>query len=166
MIYDTLGEYSRFGVVVQDFKTLADFWYNKVNDNFKICYQPANPAKDFSIICELVFSCGDMTFYVEEIDTFLSINPQGLDDNFLNIVQRGRHKNIELIGITQRPYSIPALLRSQAKVFYIFNQTETRDIDYLKMIIGNRANEIRDLPTFHYIMDDDGTISSGVTSII
>lgn len=164
IIFDTLGEYSKFGVVCETLKELAEFWDSKKDGNFKIVYQPLNPFDDFPILCDLVFSCGDMCFYVEEIDTFLASNTQGLDVEFLNLVQRGRHKNVELIGITQRPYSIPPILRSQAKIFVCFKQTESRDIDYLKNIFGQEAEKIRNLETFEYLKYEEGIINHSKTS--
>ena len=166
LIYDTLGEYQKFGVVVQDLNELAKFWYGKTEQPFKIVYQPLDPHGDFPIICDLVFACGDMCFYVEEVDTFLSSNPSGLDREFLNIVQRGRHKNIEMIAITQRPYAMPPILRSQTGVFYNFRQNEERDIKYLSMIYGKRAEEIRNLQTFEYLKEENGQIEQGKTTLI
>lgn len=161
-IYDTLGEYTS-GVIIQDLATLSDVWLKVYDKNFKIIYQPINPVEDFSLICDLVFECGDMTFCIEEIDTFVPNNPQGLDFNFCNIVQRGRHKNIELIGITQRPYTIPPLLRSQCKRLISFRQFEQRDIDWIAAMIGGKAEEISDLKPFEYLEFDNGNINKGKT---
>jgi hypothetical protein len=105
-----------------------------------------------------------LCFCVEEIDSFISKNPAGLDYSFLNIVQRGRHKNIELIAITQRPFAIPPILRSQTKVFYSFCQIEARDIDWYKNIYGDQAEELRNLKTFEYLSYDNGKVTREKTS--
>ena len=165
IVYDTLGEYSPFGVVISNLSDLANFWTQCHHGNFRIIYQPLDPFGEFEIICKLVFECGDLCFCVEEIDSFISRNPAGLDYSFLNIVQRGRHKHIELMAITQRPFAIPPILRSQTKIFYSFCQMESRDIDWYKNIYGDRAEELRTLKTFEYLAYENGEVSRERTSI-
>lgn len=163
LIYDTLCEY-KDGLIVEDYKTLCETWKKVHGQNYKLVFQPVDPLESFGDICELVYSCGDITFLVEEIDTFLSLNPAGLDRRFLNIVQRGRHRDIELIGITQRPYTMPAILRSQCKELYTFRQFEQRDIEWLRGILGHEADKVKDLKQFEYIHYSDGNIVAGKTS--
>lgn len=163
LIYDTLCEY-RQGLIVEDIKSLCETWRKlHGHDRYAIIYQPINPVADFAEVCELVYLCGEITFFIEEIDTFLSINPAGICPEFLNIVQRGRHYNIELIGVTQRPYALPAILRSQCKELYSFRQFEERDIQWLKAIIGQDAEGIRELKQFEFMGLVDGNVITGKT---
>lgn len=162
LVYDTLCEYSD-GVICQDFKNLCEAWKHLNGKPYKLVYQPVSPNEDFASVCDLVYKCGNITFLVEEIDSFLSINTSGLDREFLNIVQRGRHREVELIGITQRPYAMPAILRSQCKELYTFRQFENRDIDWLRGILGDRADEVKSLRQFEYIEYVDGSINKRKT---
>ena len=162
-IFDTLGEYEGSGVLFYEYSGVLDFWAKHHNDNFRIIFCPLNPNLVFPDICDLVYECGNMTFLVEEIDSFLT---SAMPEYFLNIVQRGRHKNIELIGITQRPYTIPPLLRSQCKVLYSFCQREQRDIDWLKSFIGNDGEKIKNLKNFQYIIWENGHIEQKTTKKI
>lgn len=156
LIYDTLGEYN-IGIIIENLKEFKDFFLKVYNKNFRITYQPINPVNDFDIICDIVFETGDMTFLVEELDTFCS--SQEISDNFANIIQRGRHKDINLIGITQRPYGIPRLITSQAKTIYSFIHREPRDLEYLKAFIGEEAEKIKDLKQYEFLKWDNGKIS-------
>lgn len=165
LVYDTLNEYEE-GIICESKTTLCDIWSKVHGNNYKIVYRPINPLLDFDFICELVFACGDITFVVEEIDTFLSLSPAGLSHNFLNIVQRGRHRDIELIGITQRPYTMPAILRSQCKELYSFRKFEQRDIEWLRGIFGNRAEEIKTLEQYEYLSFVDNHIDKRKTVIV
>jgi len=149
LIYDTLGEYSR-GVAFLTLQELKDFWGKSYQRNFRLIYQPVNPIEDFDEVCDLVYSLGDMMFLVEEIDTFCS--SQTISTAFANIIQRGRHKNITLIGVSQRPYGIHRLITSQAKEIYSFLHREPRDVEYLKSFIGSEAEKVRDLPRYHYLL--------------
>lgn len=163
MVYDTLGEYQT-GVVCE---SLVTFWqvlkkvYNQ--PSFFIVYQPLNPVDDFGEVCSDIYTLGNICFLVEEIDSFLSLQTSNLDNSFLNIVQRGRHKMVELIGITQRPYSLPTILRSQCKEMYSFRQFERRDIEWLRGIFGERAEEIATLKQFEYLEFVDGNINIRTT---
>lgn len=166
MVYDTLCEYTD-GIICEDITTLKQAWL-KVYDlpKYKLVYQPTDPNADFGSVCELVYKCGSVTFLVEEVDSFLSINTSGLDRSFLNIIQRGRHRFIEFIGITQRPYALPAILRSQCKELYTFRQFERRDIDWLRGILGDEALSVDTLAQYEYIEYVNGRINKGKTGTV
>lgn len=164
VIYDTLCEHTE-GVICETPAELSRAWLSCIGKSAKIVYQPVDPLNEFSLICDLVYSSGDLLFVIEEIDTFLSINSKGNDFNFLNIIQRGRHRNIDVIGITQRPYSIPAILRSQAKIIYSFRQFENRDIEWLRQVFSEQAERARDLKQFHYLKYENGEITENYTDI-
>lgn len=153
IIYDTLGEYN-IGICVENLDEFKGFFLKVYPGNFKICYQPVNPINDFDIICDIVYECGDLTLLVEEIDTFCSA--QDISDNFANIIQRGRHRNITLIGVSQRPFGIHRLITSQAKIIYSFVHREPRDLDYLKAFIGDEAEKIKDLKQYEFLGWDNG----------
>jgi len=154
IIYDTLGEYTD-GVVIEDWQTLKDFWVKVYRGNFRIIYQPVDPEGDFDTICRLVYECEDLTFLIEELDRYSK--PLTLSLPFKNIIQRGRHRNIELIGVTQRPHGVDKLLTSQAKQMFIFNTTEPRDVDYFKDTIGyNVVCVIAGLKEYEYVEYRDG----------
>lgn len=157
LVFDTIGEYSNQGVCFQDLKELGEFWEKFIDKKFRLIYQPLNPYKiieaetgktEFDLICDLVWECEDMALIVEEMDAFCG--SAGISDSFANIVQRGRHRNITLIGISQRPYGISRLISSQAKEIYSFIMTEPRDIEYLSQYIGKDVDKIRDLKEFNY----------------
>lgn len=156
IIYDTLGEYS-FGVSIENLDEFKQFFLKVYQGNFKVCYQPVSPSIDFNAVCDIVYECGDLTFLVEEIDTFCSA--QEISENFANIIQRGRHKNITLIGISQRPFGIPRLITSQAKTIYSFIHREPRDLEYLKAYIGDEAEKIKDLKQYEFLRWNNGKVA-------
>lgn len=154
-IYDTIGEYTN-GVIIEDLPALKEFWSKVYRGNFKIIYQPVDPEGDFDTVCKVVYGCEDLTFLVEELDRYSK--PLTLSLAFKNIIQRGRHCNIELIGVTQRPHGVDKLLTSQAKQMFIFNTTEPRDVDYFKDTIGYPVVvKIAALQEYEYVKYQDGT---------
>ncbi|GAF68885.1 unnamed protein product, partial [marine sediment metagenome] len=105
-IFDTIGEYTD-GVVFDNYEKLLAFWQDHYRGNFRLIYRPLKPDREIDWICKLVFALGDVCFVVEEIDCYCTA--YDISDNFAHVIQRGRHKNISLIGITQRPYGIHRL---------------------------------------------------------
>ena len=154
IVFDTLGEYTE-GVVVETIENLATIWKNVYDKGFRFIYQPLDPECEFEKICELIYDCGNLTFLVEEVDCFC--NPLSMGLNFKSIIQRGRHKNISLIGITQRPHGISRLLTSQAKKMSVFNTTEPRDLQYFTEIFGEDfVKKISELKQYEYVCWQDG----------
>ncbi len=155
IIYDTLHEYYQ-GLVFTDFAKLAKFWLHNYKGNFRLIYRPTDPAAEFELIAEMVWLCGDLVFAVEEIDVFGT--PYKIGTSFASIIQRGRHKRIELIGITQRPFGIHRLLTSQAKEICIFNTNEPRDREYLRNLLGKEIEpQLDSLGEYEYLRWEDGS---------
>lgn len=154
VIFDTLSEYVQ-GVVFDDPEKFKSFWREHYRQNFRLIYRPLNPDQEIDPIAELVFALGNVTFVVEEIDCYCTSFQ--ISESFAHIIQRGRHKNIELIGVTQRPYGIHRLLTSQAKEIYVFATNEPRDRDYLKNLLGIEVEDkLNQLQQYQYIRWMDG----------
>jgi hypothetical protein len=165
LVYDTLGEYEE-GVVFDNIPALAAFWKKVYAGNFRIIYQPLDPNAEFEQVCNLVWTCGNMAFMIEEIDCFCSNLTSSLDVAFKSIIQRGRHKDITLIGVTQRPFSIARLITSQAKKMCIFNTTEPRDIDYFKSVLGEQVtNKFEQLKQYEFVLWQDGVEELQTTKV-
>lgn len=155
LIFDTLSEYIE-GVVFEDFQKFAEFWRKVYIHPYRLIYRPLKPDEEIEKIAELVYMLGDVTFVVEEIDCYCTAYQ--ISEAFAHVIQRGRHKNITLIGITQRPYGIHRLLTSQAKEIYIFNTNEPRDREYLKSLLGQEIEQKLDsLKQWEYVKWQDGS---------
>lgn len=156
-VFDTLSEYNKgviFGSESRD--QCLEFWRRVYGRNFRLIYRPILPEQEIDDFCDLVFSLGDLTFLIEEIDCYCSAYK--ISDQFARIIQRGRHKNITLIGITQRPFGIHRLLTSQAKVIYVFNTNEPRDREYLRTLLGQEIDaKLDSLKQYEFIKWEDGS---------
>lgn len=156
MVFDTMGEYKN-GIVfgAEEFEPCLDFWRQTYRERFRLIYQPIKPDAEIDDICSLVYTLGNMCFLVEEIDCFCTSHQ--ISNNFASIIQRGRHKNITLIGVTQRPFGINRLLTSQAKEIYVFNTNEPRDREYLRNLLGQEIDAKLDaLEQYQYVKWEDG----------
>jgi len=156
VVFDLMSEYVE-GVTFgpENPRELAWFWRKFYKRDFRIVYRPIRPKAEILQLAELVYSLGNLTFVVEEIDSICT--PYELPDPFAAIVQRGRHKNIQLIGVTPAPYGINRDLTRQAKEIYIFNTNEPRDIDYLRQLLGSEIEaKIAALEQYQYVKWTDG----------
>jgi len=154
LIFDTLSEYID-GVVFEDYDKFAAFWKQVYIHPYRLIYRPLKPDVEIERIAELVFTIGDICFLVEEIDCYCTAYQ--ISESFAHVIQRGRHKNITLIGVTQRPYGVHRLLTSQAKEIYVFNTNEPRDREYLRTLLGQEIDSKLDtLKQYEYVKWSDG----------
>lgn len=156
LMFDVMSEYKE-GVAfdVENYELFLEFFRKVYRGRFRIIYRPIKPTEEIEQIGELIYVLGNCCFLIEEIDCYSS--PYQISDNFAAIIQRGRHKNIKLIGITQRPFGIHRLLTSQAKEIYIFNTNEPRDREYLRTLLGQEIEPKLDaLQQFEYVHWQDG----------
>ena len=86
---------------------------------------------------------------IEEADLYA--NPHSIPRAFKNLVARGRHRKIGMILITRRIASMHKYPCSQAKHFFIFRTILPNDIKYLKEFIGDKAEELPNLPDYHFL---------------
>lgn len=151
LIYDIMSEYNE-GVIFEseEHAKFCYFWMMTYRRPFRLIYRPLLPKEQIDLIADLVFECGNMMFVIEEIEAYCGANY--ISDQLAAIIQRGRHKNISLIGILHRPNNVSRLLTSQAKVIYVFATREPRDIDYLKSLLGSEIEPVLEkLPLFHFV---------------
>src|SRR4030043_512186 len=156
LIFDTLGEYNNGVVFDAEYaERFREFWKRVYRGNFRLINRPLNPESEIDEIAELVFLLGNMTFLVEELDCYCT--SWQISDAFAHIIQRGRHQNISLIGVTQRPFGTHRLLTSQAKEIYIFGTNEPRDRDYLKLLLGEQIEaKLDQLQQYQYVHWQEG----------
>ena len=157
VIYDIMSEYMQ-GVVFDgqsEKDQLKWFWRQFYMRDFRIIYRPVLVKQEIDWIAKLVFTLGDITFVCEEIDSFCT--SYDMPETFSAIVQRGRHKRIQLIGVTPAPFGINRDLTRQAKEIYIFNTKEPKDIDYLKNLMGVEIEEkLNALQQYEFVKWTDG----------
>jgi hypothetical protein len=154
IVFDTLHEHEN-GVIVSSLDELKALWNKVYRRPFHIVYQPIEPEKEFEIVSELVWACGEVSYLVEEISFYA--RPKQICMPFMKIIQCGRHRNISLIGTTIKPQGIDHLLTSQAKKVCVFKMNEPGDIDYLKEFVGEAVvAKIEQLKQFEYVEWLDG----------
>jgi len=156
VIYDIMSEYVE-GVTFDETELcqLGLFWGQVYKQGFRLIYRPMIPKTEIEWIAEAVFALGDLTFVVEEIDSICT--PFDIPLPMQAIIQRGRHKNVEMIGVTPAPFGIHRDLTRQAKDIFIFKTTEPRDVQYLQRLLGSRIeHKLAALEQYEFIHWSDG----------
>lgn len=84
---------------------------------------------------------------------FDEIDLYGKDDfRIAHLYKFGRHKNIDVIGVSRRFYDLPVIVRALTDEFYLFQITEERDLSYLRRIVPDSTLQtLINLESFHYI---------------
>ena len=150
LFYDTLGHDYTDGVVVYSLAELKKFWKKVYRNSFRIIFRGLDHDADFPQVCKLVAACGDMSFTVEELDLFFSGGKPCSEFN--DLIFRGRHYGVELIGVTQRPRGFGRGITAMAKEFFIFSTREPDDLKYFSDRLGSEVVEsIQTLPQYHYL---------------
>lgn len=150
VIIDSLNEYSE-GIIVHNFNDFADTLYHFHETNqkeFVLIYQfdfdSRISEEEFYQIIRVCYYLGNVQIVVEEIQLYTSVHsmPWSLENSLLT----GRHQNISLLFTSQRPGMVNKTIISQCSHIFIGHIKESNDIRYLKGIIGDEAEKLRDLP--------------------
>lgn len=150
LCYDSNGHDYQGGVICQGIETLKNYWRQVNNGPFYIVFRSNQPRADFETVCKLVMAAGDMIFLVDEVDMYF--NESEPPEPFADIIRRGRHHDIDLIGITQRPRRMGEL-RSMAEIIYIFDTHEPSDLQYFKTSFDDKLVEkIKRLKQYEYVL--------------
>jgi hypothetical protein len=153
--YDTMGNDYMDGVICRDLRVLERFWRGVYRLPFRIVYRPQDPVADFPRICELIWECGCLLFVVDEVQMFS--HGAYAPFEFTRIVTGGRHRDINLIGVTQAPKKLGELLRSQAHEWFVFGVREPDQAHYLSERLAGVSDDVfRMLEKFQYVHYVDG----------
>lgn len=163
ILFDTISEYKedkKFeAVYINNKQAFLEYLFRNLNKKFRIVFDPEDPEETlllnnepidlFDLTCKIVYEClTDVIFAVEEVANFIS--PSSMPKYFRKLIRYGRHSNISGYFTSQRPADISPGLRAQATILISFRQHEPRDIQWLRAIIGEDAEKLKDLGEHEY----------------
>lgn len=104
--------------------------------SFRIRYVSEHPLA-FEWICRLAWERQNCVVMVDEIHNFVPNIHGGIPPWFKKIVLRGRHRNVSIIGISQRPANVhnDFLSEAAAQQLFVFRLAFPTDLDALKKIV-------------------------------
>lgn len=107
---------------------------------FRVSYSPR--ISEYDLMFQTALELGEMFLFLEEASRFnLAECP-----NYDEVITQGRHYGISIACMTTRAYKVPIDLRGQVTHLTSFQQTEPRDIDWMREQVGDLADEIPKLP--------------------
>ena len=156
LVYDTMDEYTEM-LAFYTWDELVSYLEKHKEGTFKCAYIPKDVKNDITKFCNAALIVGDCLTVIEEAD--LVCNPAKIQDGFNSLMRRGRHSNVDIVFVSQRPYGINRLLTSQSDELICFKMNEKRDIDFITDFCGDNAKEaIQNLKKYHYLVWTDGDI--------
>lgn len=105
----------------------------------------------------------EVTLCLEECDRFPTADSAG---DFEELIQRGRHYGVHLLGLTTHPFAVDIDLRRQATEIFTFRQHEPADLAWLAKVITPEAlAQVVELRDYEYIKwtAQTGAIEKGRT---
>jgi len=150
LIYDTLGEYEgapRF----EEIEDLLDYCERSGGGFLEAIYDPLNPQDDlnFSLFCRIARALGNIYVIIEEFDLFAT--PFSIPLELQALIKYGRHRGVNVLGVSRRPAEVSRLFTSQATRFILFRQIEPRDVQYFRSIVGTSADMLPTLEPYYFL---------------
>jgi len=106
-----------------------------------------NDVGEVDALCELGVELGDCYILLEEFST-IADKGATISDALRKVIFQGRHDNVSLVVVAQRPMSIPIDLRSQITRVVSFRQTDNGgDLSFLQNYFsGGMIKDLSRLP--------------------
>ena len=179
LVFDPQGEYA----YLPGFKKVAwgDMAREMAKPKFRLSYKPARGSAPEALhkICDKILHIrepyaewmakgkpGDppslqMTLVVEEMSVSYPVEKLPADLwGMTEMVERGRHSGVEVIGLTQRPASISTKFRGNCEEFSVFRLDLVNDVDAVCTYVGKEYRQaIRQLSVGHYLRVSSGHVT-------
>lgn len=147
IIFDYNREYEK-GLIVTEPTQLVQQLQKYYQSSFRMIYRPDDSLlidEHFDGFAKIAYAMSNYTVVIEEIDLIASAGfmPEGLH----KIVNYGRHKGINVIGLSRRAFKVPRDLTSNSdRVIVAGPMNEPRDIKYLSEFMDTaEAEKVRGL---------------------
>ena len=171
IIIDAADEYNDTTVytIFSDLTKFAEY-LNQINfdrpKEFSIVFKFYDGIEDeiktdiFNRICQMVWSFKGVLFVVEETHEFCT--PHKMPNWFALLEKKGRHREIGVLKVTQRPADIHKGILSECQHIFIGRLQATNDIDYVSNFIDSKFNlrTLQDRNFFYYSKDQKKLITT------
>jgi len=148
-IYDSLGEYSKFGRVVFDLDDI-----DREQDE-KIVFNPIytdNNQETHDKVSQYIWDY--LPHYLFVTDEMHIYQNKNLSKNFMKMITQGRHHGNALMSITQRFANVNQTITTQSNKLFVFNLFG-RDIETARGYFGKEISEkIKKLKKYSYLYWD------------
>lgn len=181
IVFDPMGEYAREVRGVRGFTSLRALGCHVASRwsmGFKVAYTPGSDeigalhrlSAFLWEACEGYEGGRDRTkttLIVEEANLGFpsTMLPPGRD-GFRRLILQGRHRGVEIVGVTQRPAKVHPDFRSNCSRLYVFALADHVDVQAMTQIVGPaEARAIRVQENHHYTVIEGGRIERGQNNV-
>lgn len=156
VIMDTQAEYVEF----REESEIDQLLLAMEQPVFRIRHQ--NP-ENFKWLCLGARSAGRCWLVIEEAQLII---PAGKDPmrEFLEIIYRGRHQNVSVLQVAQRPTTVHIAARSQRNHLITFKQVERADVQWLESV-ATFPHSVSDLERGEYFHVHNGAVSKHLLTL-
>ena len=144
LILDPLGEYP--GTEYEDVLDMLDDCVDR--ERF---LARTESVLDLDDLARIAFALKNVSLVVDEAQRSMPQSGRDLPPAVEDIIYRGRHANVSLYLVAQRPTTIHIAPRSQWSRIISFNQSEVSDISWIESTSGYSLDRIRSLGIGEYI---------------
>jgi DNA helicase HerA-like ATPase len=146
IVFDPRFEYD--GLIVSTFPVFLDVMEQIQNDKkFRVVCRFTNEIHTEMALEVCAHYLSNYVLFLEEAEVYFDARSN--NENIKHMVSYGRHKQISLVGITQRAPQINIRFRAQYTSLISFAQSEPSDLDGLDKY-GFSQEEIANLPFHEY----------------
>ncbi len=125
--------------------------------NPKIIYAPVHDElaepEYWNAFFEWVYDRKSTTVYIDEV--FSICRREQIPRFYHACLTRGRERHVEVFSSTQRPRSIPSVIKSESENWYVFQLLLEQDRKAVFQTIGILDEEIRNIPQYHFMYAKD-----------
>lgn len=119
---------------------------------FRLSCRCVDP-EDMLAVLHVSYEVPEALVIVEE--TSLYCSPAHLPNEIARLVRYGRHRSISQFYVSQRPAGVHRDLTSQADLIVSFRQREPRDLAYMRLLVGESADQLPYLQPFEIMVWGD-----------
>jgi predicted DNA-binding protein len=160
LVFDLMGEFTYLETVTSLHDLAKSLTRYRKEPFFTLNYfSPKSSEIDFRICCKMIGKIRDLMFVIDELDYFTTA--QKSVEEFDELIKRGRHQGISILCSSRRPHELPRLVTSQVSRFVTFRHLEPRDLDYIRNLTSIEEDRIKELPDFHYLEWNSGSVKEG-----
>lgn len=155
--YDTIGEFESLGLYFDDYYTFLEYIEGEP-EIIQAVLRPENLRESFDSLCFLVYERGNLTLIVDEIEYYGK--GQESVPGLIRIAEHGRHRDLNLIGMTRRPALVSKTITAQVDKLILFRVQDPNDVRYFSQYIHKDILKyIRKLDRYEYLLYEFGEIS-------
>lgn len=155
MIWDTMDEYAEQAELAPRLERILEL-AGAGRGGFAVRYVPRGTDQDlalrFGAFCSIAYAAGDLVMIVEELQRVT--RPSWAPAAWSDCTLRGRHRDLSIIGLSQRPASVDKNFFSNATRIRTGRLNFADDVACMANVLGVDRAEISGLAPLAYIERD------------